>query len=1057
MDLEQEALDRKWDDVRKAELAEIAVRRDKAELSNGDLAGPTPANPQDLVGLALSGGGIRSASFNLGVLQALVESGLFRYLDFLSTVSGGGYIGSFISSLAYRQHLRRALAKDTPAATAKYEPPPIAPRADGSQPDDTKSLAKNSNFLNDKLEALSRYLIGMFLNFITLFSGLVFASTIVAILWRGLDMPFIVDFLFLYSHGFILEWNRPFLPGLFVFGLWVGSWIWSSFWKGSVATARNSGKFLVLSAVFLLIGLAIWLGTPNMNLSALGPASDAHHQSFWNAHQHLLTPILVGWIATMLPFLNPRQLLKSGTDTKSMWKGWLFQIAGYSMVVGIPFATVWFIGRHNLSLVANGWERDLVASDIVDWELFWKQVRREHATGQAPGETLFNNLNAVGGIQDTPLQRLKEDTELYRLQKPNYTELSDQTIGQYYTGVHAKNHVMFLMNKAMDADPFEALLKCEKEEADAEALINQIPSVLSDLRELQRSGEFRRLHFSRGDLVIEQSDLHDLMDALKVLHDRRKKRLAQHEALKAKPGAATIDDLDEKINKDKGSLVSVDKTLDLLDRFRLLSYPFLADTRKKLKDILQNSESADAYAIQEARAFQQMYDRYRFYAISVPEWSGDIPATDKSRAKEARDLWMTNEFKRHTANHLLLRLFYPTHLRPIQLASRPIVIIPDQKVRLWILLGSGLAFFLLGSLINFNWTSLHGFYRRRIQRTFLVRHAMSDDDKEHREIDLKALANTLQGYPYHILTGTVELVTEDRDAPPQMAAFQFARLFCGGRELDFCATAAFRQGKMSLSSAAAISGAALSPTRIRYLLLQIMLTVTNLRLGQWLPNPSKNNSLVLPSRYVPLLRLFLSHLRAGGVTRDLAEVFVTDGGHYENLGIDMLLDRRCRLIFASDAGADPTFEYADLANLFAIAARKGIRFVQFNPADTTFDREITLESVQTEFKEGNQVVLWKIHYPEGDAKPGLCVYMKSSLPKPQPFESGQFKLWNEEFPHDSTANQFFHEQQFEVYRSLGYYLAQNMLRRLQFDDSRQAKKPINVDGLMEKGVFSAFI
>jgi predicted acylesterase/phospholipase RssA len=48
----------------------------------------------DLTGLALSGGGIRSATFALGVLQAIASLRLLRRFDYLSTVSGGGYIGS---------------------------------------------------------------------------------------------------------------------------------------------------------------------------------------------------------------------------------------------------------------------------------------------------------------------------------------------------------------------------------------------------------------------------------------------------------------------------------------------------------------------------------------------------------------------------------------------------------------------------------------------------------------------------------------------------------------------------------------------------------------------------------------------------------------------------------------------------------------------------------------------------------------------------------------------------------------------------------------------------
>jgi hypothetical protein len=51
----------------------------------------------DLTGLAISGGGIRSATFALGVLQAFAFTGLLRRFDYLSTVSGGGYIGSWLS------------------------------------------------------------------------------------------------------------------------------------------------------------------------------------------------------------------------------------------------------------------------------------------------------------------------------------------------------------------------------------------------------------------------------------------------------------------------------------------------------------------------------------------------------------------------------------------------------------------------------------------------------------------------------------------------------------------------------------------------------------------------------------------------------------------------------------------------------------------------------------------------------------------------------------------------------------------------------------------------
>jgi len=62
----------------------------------GDLA--QAQDDLQLMGLAFSGGGIRSATFNLGVLQGLAKAGVLKFADYLSTVSGGGYIGSWYTA-----------------------------------------------------------------------------------------------------------------------------------------------------------------------------------------------------------------------------------------------------------------------------------------------------------------------------------------------------------------------------------------------------------------------------------------------------------------------------------------------------------------------------------------------------------------------------------------------------------------------------------------------------------------------------------------------------------------------------------------------------------------------------------------------------------------------------------------------------------------------------------------------------------------------------------------------------------------------------------------------
>ena len=86
------------EEVFPAELEEIRRRRDTVGLDASKLAGP-PSPDMGLIGLGLSGGGIRSATFNLGVLEAAANAGLLERADYLSTVSGGGYFGSCLSSV----------------------------------------------------------------------------------------------------------------------------------------------------------------------------------------------------------------------------------------------------------------------------------------------------------------------------------------------------------------------------------------------------------------------------------------------------------------------------------------------------------------------------------------------------------------------------------------------------------------------------------------------------------------------------------------------------------------------------------------------------------------------------------------------------------------------------------------------------------------------------------------------------------------------------------------------------------------------------------------------
>lgn len=131
-----------------------------------------------LVGLAFSGGGIRSATFNLGVMQALKKMGLFSCVDYLSTVSGGGYIGSCISSTL-------ASIRGVPTGDAEKEPlAEIFGHEQGElEPSVFRHLRDNANYLapdglRDVLRIPAILLRGMVVNLLVILPYLILAALI---------------------------------------------------------------------------------------------------------------------------------------------------------------------------------------------------------------------------------------------------------------------------------------------------------------------------------------------------------------------------------------------------------------------------------------------------------------------------------------------------------------------------------------------------------------------------------------------------------------------------------------------------------------------------------------------------------------------------------------------------------------------------------------------------------------------------------------------------------------------------------------------------------------
>ena len=86
-------------------LDDLSIAEIRASANIPTTLGPPPnqAFKSSLFGLALSGGGIRSATFSLGLLQGMADRNILPYIDILSTVSGGGYIGSWLIAWVKRR------------------------------------------------------------------------------------------------------------------------------------------------------------------------------------------------------------------------------------------------------------------------------------------------------------------------------------------------------------------------------------------------------------------------------------------------------------------------------------------------------------------------------------------------------------------------------------------------------------------------------------------------------------------------------------------------------------------------------------------------------------------------------------------------------------------------------------------------------------------------------------------------------------------------------------------------------------------------------------------
>jgi hypothetical protein len=255
---------------------------------------------------------------------------------------------------------------------------------------------------------------------------------------------------------------------------------------------------------------------------------------------------------------------------------------------------------------------------------------------------------------------------------------------------------------------------------------------------------------------------------------------------------------------------------------------------------------------------------------------------------------------------------------------------------------------------------------------------------------------------------------------------------------------------MSTSGAAASSSMGHNSTAA----LALLLTVFNVRLGRWVGNtaycaPVAKSALTGSAAKAqedrPTMRGWVARTRAklaenvrkpwtqrspwwglhyliselfGSIDNRSKFVYLSDGGHFENLGLYELVRRRCKVIVVSSCGKDSDYVFDDLSNAIRLC---NIDFgvpIEIEPRDIKPNEHGVSQT---------QCVTGRIRYSvlDGSLQDGLLIYLKPAITERTSVDIRQYRSLNPDFPQESTADQWYSESQFESYRKLGLETARD--------------------------------
>jgi len=885
------------------------------------------ADRAQLVGLALSGGGIRSATFCLGVIQALARLRLLRAFDYLSTVSGGGYIGAWLSTLIFRsrkpgQSVAAALATVELELSGEARPWCTAGTPASDCPPEHPSLRflrRYSNYLTPRLGVLSG-------------DSLAAVST--------------------YLRNLLL--NQLILVAFF-------------------------GALLTLP--YLLLNLARWLADP-AKFALATPLGDTGLPLIYGL---AIVPLLVAVTACALSLMR-------------FQKGDRFDATGPGFIVGLivlpSLVSAWLLA---LALQAHA---AAAAYTLWDW------VKWTTLVYLAPWLVVFWWKSGAGNLALTALQKLLAlwaalgDAERLRAALDDLFEWASGLVRflwllPWTLLAGALGGVIFYgLRKGAAGLPDVGGVAYATTFGTPLALLSYSAVVTVHIGMMKRlyTDQDREWWARLGGFIMLAAAAWMGLFAVTLYAAPLVKWLA---GLALAGGLAWAATSIGGVLLGKSSLTGGQGKAGMgkawLDKVVLVApYVFIIGLAIVLASVLHALLASPAYLCD----------------ACVPVAAGE-----------------------HFGPLLRSALFNLARVDVIDV--------------LWVGGVCAAVFGLLGWRVDINLFSLNGFYRNRLTRCYLgatrVGHTVPTRivRKPHPftgfdpgdDLPLSVLGNQR---PFPIvnaamnLNGGEDLAWQTRRA----ASFTFTPLHTGFEfwNSDGDRIGAYRHteeyaanqfaffnppGGILLGNVVATSGAATNPNMGYHTsaALSALMSVFNVRLGRWCGNPRHPQAWRKASPRFGGLALLKEVF--GQLNSSAAFLNISDGGHFENLGIYELVRRRCRIVVAVDAGCDPDYQFEDLAN----AIRKcwtdfGVRI------------EIDLEALRpqgTPKRSASYFAVGCIRY-QNAPQPGVLIYIKSTLTGGESSDVKEYADRHDKFPNESTGDQFFDENQFESYRELGRHI-----------------------------------